>query len=76
MKNLVNVVEAIIFAAGVPISRQDILSKLPDDMSKRNLNDAISELEEKYREDCGIRLEVFNDKVQFCSNSKYGEIVA
>ncbi|MGN0760358.1 MAG: SMC-Scp complex subunit ScpB [Christensenellales bacterium] len=76
MKNLVNVVEAIIFAAGVPISRQDILSKLPDDVSKRNLNDAISELEEKYSGDCGIRLEVFNDKVQFCSNSKYGEIVA
>ncbi|MGN0771797.1 MAG: SMC-Scp complex subunit ScpB [Christensenellales bacterium] len=76
MKNLVNVVEAIIFAAGVPISRQDILNKLPDDVSKRNLNDAISELEEKYSGDCGIRLEIFNDKVQFASNSQYGEIVA
>ncbi len=76
MKNLVNVVEAIIFAAGSPIERKEILASLPDDVTKRNLNDAISELEQKYSGECGIRLEVFDDKVQFATNSEYGEIVA
>lgn len=76
MKNLINIVEAIIFAAGSPIERKDILASLPEDVTKRNLNDAITELEQKYSGECGIRLEVFNDKVQFSTNSEYGEIVA
>ena len=49
---------------------------MPEEVSRKQLNDAIDMLAEKYSGDCGIVLEIFNDKVQFASNSKYGEIVS
>lgn len=76
MDNLLQTVEAIIFAAGVPVKRSEILNNLPEDVSRKQLNQVIDELAEKYSGDCGIVLEIFNDKLQFASNSKYGEIVS
>lgn len=76
MENLVNVIEAMIFAAGNAISKKEILDHLPEDVSRKNLNDAIDKLAEKYSGDCGILLQQFEDKVQFCSNDKYGDIVS
>ncbi len=76
MENLLQTLEAIIFAAGVPLKRSEILNNLPEEVSRKQLNDAIDMLAEKYSGDCGIVLEIFNDKVQFASNSKYGEIVS
>lgn len=76
MENLIQTVEAIIFAAGVPLKRSEILNGLPEDVSRKDLNAAIDKLAEKYSGDCGIILEIFNDKVQFASNGKYGEIVS
>lgn len=74
--NLIHIVEAIIFAAGVPIKRSEILSKLPDEVSRKELNDAIKGLEQKYQDPCGIVLLTIGDKVQFASNKEYGDIVA
>ena len=76
MENLVQTVEAILFAAGVPISRKEIMEKLPDDVSRKNLNDAVDKLAQKYSGDSGILLQQFEDKLQFCSNDKYGDIVS
>ncbi|MDE7336708.1 MAG: SMC-Scp complex subunit ScpB [Clostridia bacterium] len=76
MENLLQTLEAIIFAAGVPLKRSEILNSLPEDVSRKQLNDAIDKLAEKYSGDSGIVLEIFNDKIQFASNSKYGEIVS
>lgn len=76
MEKLLETVEAIIFAAGVPLKRSDILNSLPDDVSRKQFNDVIDKLAKKYSGDSGIVLDVFNDKVQFASNSKYGEIVS
>ncbi|MDE5990317.1 MAG: SMC-Scp complex subunit ScpB [Clostridia bacterium] len=76
MENLLQTLEAIIFAAGVPLKRSEILNSLPEDVSRKQLNEAIDKLAQKYSGDCGIVLEVFNDKVQFASNSKYGELVS
>lgn len=76
MENLLQTLEAIIFAAGVPLKRSEILNNLPEEVSRKQLNDAIDMLAEKYSGDSGIVLEIFNDKVQFASNSKYGEIVS
>ncbi|MDE6189079.1 MAG: SMC-Scp complex subunit ScpB [Clostridia bacterium] len=76
MDNLLQMLEAIIFAAGVPVKRSDILNGLPEEISRKQLNEAIDQLAEKYSGDSGIVLEVFKDKVQFASNSKYGEIVS
>ena len=74
--NLIHIVEAVIFAAGVPIKRSDILSKLPPEVTRKELNDAIKGLEQKYQDPCGIVLLCIGDKVQFASNKEYGEIVA
>ena len=76
MNNLVNTVEAILFAAGVPISRKEIMDHLPEDVSRKNLNDAIDKLAEKYSGDSGILLQIFEDKLQFCSNDKYKDLVS
>lgn len=74
--NLIHIVEAIIFAAGVAIRRSDILAKLPEGTTRKDLNDAIKGLEQKYQDPCGIVLLCIGDKVQFASNKEYGEIVA
>lgn len=74
--NLIHIVEAVIFAAGVPIKRSDILNKLPPEVTRKELNDAIKGLEQKYQDPCGIVLLCIGDKVQFASNKEYGEIVA
>lgn len=74
--NLIHIVEAIIFAAGVAIKRSDILAKLPPEVTRKELNDAIKGLEQKYQDPCGIVLICIGDKVQFASNKEYGEIVA
>ena len=76
MDNLVNTVEAILFAAGVPISRKEILDHLPEDVSRKNLNDAIDKIAAKYSGESGILLQQFDDKLQFCSNDLYKDIVA
>lgn len=76
MTNLVNTLEAILFAAGVPLTRDELLAKLPEDVSRKNLNDALGKIAAKYSGDSGILLQQFGDKVQFCSNDKYGTVVS
>lgn len=76
MENFKEVVKSIIFAAGAPISKKEILEGLPDHISRKNLNDVISELEEEFKDPSGILLLTFKDKVQFSSNPKYGDITA
>ncbi len=76
MENLVSTVEAILFAAGVPITKKEILEHLPEDVSRKNLNDAVAKLAEKYSGNSGILLQQFDDKLQFCSNDKYKDLVA
>ena len=76
MENLVNTVEAILFAAGVPISKKEIMDHLPEDVSRKNLNDAIQKIADKYSGNSGILLQQFDDKLQFCSNDKYKDLVA
>ncbi len=76
MENLFETVEAILFSAGVPLKRSEILNGLPDEVSRKELNAVIEKIAEKYSGDSGIVLEIFNDKLQFASNSKYGETVS
>lgn len=76
MDNLEQVVEAIIFSAGNVITKKDILSKLPDDVKRKDLNKAIRRLSKKYSGKAGIHLTVMENDVQFTSNPDYGDIVA
>lgn len=76
MNRLVGLLEAVIFASGSAIARGEIFDKIPDEYSKKDFADAIEILQEKYSGDCGIVLEVFNDKLQFASSSTYGDTVS
>ena len=48
MDNLLQTLEAILFSAGVPLKRSEILNSLPEDVSRKDLNSAIDELAKKY----------------------------
>ena len=75
MENINNVVEAIIFSSGQPISKKDLCEKIPE-LTTQELNKIVKELQKKYSEDCGVLLVEFNGKLQFTSNPRYGDIVA
>lgn len=75
MRNLTETLEAIVFASGKSIKKSDILDKLPDDVSRKDLNDAIAKLSKKYNGDSGILFLAFEDKMQFSTNPLYGDIV-
>ncbi len=75
MENLIQTVEAIIFSAGTEIKRKEILDKL-EGVTRKQLNDAIRALAQRYKGDRGILLVEFNDYVQFTSNPAYGEVVS
>ena len=74
MSNLTNIIEAIIFASGEAVPVKYIVEKLG--CSLKEVNASVSELKEKYNEECGINLLTFNGKVQFASNPKYKDKIA
>ena len=76
MDNLQNIVEAILFASGVPVRRSEILEKMPDEVSRKDLDNVIDKIAKKYSGDSGIVLQIFNDKIQFASNANYSDIVS
>ena len=75
MENLIQTVEAIIVSAGTEIKKKDILDKL-EGVTRKQLNDAVRALAQRYKGERGILLVEFNDYVQFTSNPAYGEVVS
>ena len=74
MEKLTNIIEAILFASGDAVPIELLREKL--EITKRQADDAIRQLEKKYTGDCGIRLLHFNHKLQFATNPDYKELVA
>ncbi len=74
MEKLTNIIEAILFASGDAIPIDLLREKL--DITKRQADEAIRQLEKKYTGDCGIRLLHFNHKLQFATNPDYKESVS
>lgn len=74
MSNLTNIIEAIIFASGEAVPVKFIVEKLG--CSLKEVNAAVTELKQKYDDECGIVLLTFNGKVQFASNPKYKQQIA
>lgn len=62
------------FVSGVPVSCKDIADK--SNATEKQVLDAAKELQEKYNEESGIHLLIFNKKLQFCSNPNYAEEVS
>ena len=74
MEKLTNIIEAILFAAGDAVPIDMLREKL--EITKRQADEAIRQLEKKYAGDCGIRLLQFNHKLQLATNPDYKERVS
>ena len=74
MEKLTNIIEAILFAAGDAVPIDLLREKL--DVTKREVDESIRQLEKKYTGNCGIRLLHFNHKLQFATNPDYKEVVS
>ncbi len=74
MNNLTNIIEAIIFASGEAVPVKFIVEKLG--CSVKDVNKCVDELKEKYNENSGIQILVFNGKLQFASNPKYKQQIS
>ena len=71
-----SIIEATIFASGVPIARKDIVDKISF-IDAKDFDKCIKNLKEKYdKENSGVILMNLNGKYQFVSNAKYGDQVA
>ena len=74
LEKLTNIIEAILFAAGDAVPIDLIREKL--EITKREVDTAIRDLEKKYSGACGIRLLHINHKLQLATNPDYKEPVA
>lgn len=74
MENLENIIESILYVAGGAVEKSIIMEKL--EITKKELDNAVSKLEEKYSENSGIYLLKFKDKLQFSTNSTYADQVS
>jgi len=74
LEKLTNIIEAILFAAGDAVPMDLLREKL--EITKRELDDSIRQLEKKYTGDCGIRLLNFNHKLQLATNPDYKDTVS
>ena len=74
MEKLTNIIEAILFAAGDAVPMDLLREKL--EITKKELDDSIRQLERKYSGDVGIRLLNFNHKLQFATNPDYKDTIA
>ena len=74
MEKLTNIIEAILFASGDAVPIDFLREKL--EITKKQADEAIRQLERRYNGDCGIRLLSFNHKLQFATNPDYKDTVS
>lgn len=73
MEILTNIIEAILFAAGNAVPTDLLRDKL--NLTKAQMDSMVRRLEKKYSGNCGIRLLIFNHKIQLATNPDYKEQV-
>lgn len=69
-----NIIEAILFAAGNAVPTDLLREKL--DLTKAQMDSMVRQLEKKYSGNCGIRLLIFNHKIQLATNPDYKDQVS
>lgn len=74
MDNLENIIESVLFVAGDPIAISDLCVKF--NVDKKEINKAIDKLKARYDGNSGIKLMIFNNKLQFSSNPDYVDYIA
>ena len=75
MENLTQIIEALIFASGKGISKQDIVTSLPE-VTLKQIDSSIATLQEKYSGESGIHLITFAGKFQLTTNPSCGEKIS
>ncbi len=75
MEKLTQIIEALIFASGKGIAKQDIITSMPE-ITIKQIDASIEELKNKYSGDSGVLLITFNGKYQFCTNNAYGDKIS
>lgn len=66
---LASIIEGILFVAGKSVEINEIAEKL--EVTKKDINEAVALLKERYNDDSGINLLTFSSKLQLSSNPKY-----
>ena len=74
METLANIIESILFISGKAVAVKDIADKL--EVTNKEVLNCAKKLQNKYNEESGINLLIFNNKLQFCSNPTYADSVA
>ena len=74
LEKLTNIIESILFVSGTQVAISDIAEKL--EVTSNDVVNAVKKLQERYSDESGIHLLMFNKKVQFCSNPKYADEVS
>lgn len=74
MDNLDSVIESILFVAGDPIAISDLCVKL--NVEKKEINKAVEKLKTRFDGSSGIKLMIFNNKLQLSSNPDYVDYIA
>ncbi len=74
MERLTNIIEAVLFASGKSVAISDIVEKLG--VTTGEVKRSLNELKERYGEEGGIQLLMFNNKAQLGSNPVYKEGVS
>ncbi len=74
MEKLTNIIEAVLFASGAPVSIKELAEKL--DVNVQDIKNSAEELKFKYPPESGIQLLVFNGKLQLSTNPVYKDEVA
>jgi segregation and condensation protein B len=74
LEKLDKILEAILFVSGEGVNISDIMEKL--ELQRSEIDAAAERLKKKYYASCGIHILSYNDKLQFCTNPAYAEIVA
>lgn len=74
LDNLSNILESILFVSGNPVPIDIISEKLG--VSTKEVQDAAKKLQERYSEKSGLRLLIFNKKLQLSSNPEYKDYVS
>lgn len=74
IERLCAIIEAILFLAGEPVKKADIMSKL--NISNDDMEQALSLVEKKHSGNTGIHLIKFNEKLQFSTNPDVADEVS
>lgn len=74
MEKLTSIIEAILFASGKSVAIVDITDKL--NVTAAEVKAAAAELKERYGEDGGLQILIFNNKLQLATNPAYKEEVS